>query len=202
MTTFNIINYINSLPLDIIFIDVSCKNLNYLPNLEKFKNLKILYCYCNQLTNLPKLNDSLEILECYDNKLINLPNLNENLKELYCSNNELINLPKLNNNLKILSISNNKLYYLPKLNENLKILYCNNYNLIYLLNENINIIKKNINILNKFRFLYYCLKFKKQFRILLWIKIREPKIKKKYNPIYLINNLSENDDLDKFLDNW
>ena len=57
----------------------------------------------------------------------------------------------------------------------------------------------NCDLVNKT--IYYSLKFKKQLRKWLWEKVREPKIKKLYNPSYLIN-LKEEDDLDTFLDNW
>ena len=40
------------------------------------------------------------------------------------------------------------------------------------------------------------------FRKWLWEKVREPKIQKLYNPIYLIENLGDEDDLDAVLDNW
>ena len=63
-------------------------------------------------------------------------------------------------------------------------------------------IKQNIQTLNNFRHLYYYLKFKKQFRKWLWEKVREPNIKKLYNPIYLIENLGQDDDLDTVLNNW
>ena len=33
-------------------------------------------------------------------------------------------------------------------------------------------------------------------------KVREPKIKKLYNPIYLIENLGDKYDLDEVLSNW
>ena len=59
-----------------------------------------------------------------------------------------------------------------------------------------------LKIFNKFRYLYYCLKFKKQFRNWLWVKIREPKIREKYSHNYLVENLHEDTDLDELLDNW
>jgi hypothetical protein len=46
------------------------------------------------------------------------------------------------------------------------------------------------------------LKFKKQFRGWLWVKIREPKIMQIYNPICLLENLKDNTDLDEFLKNY
>jgi len=33
-------------------------------------------------------------------------------------------------------------------------------------------------------------------------KVREPKIKKLYDPNYVVENLGKDDDLNKVLDNW
>ena len=62
-------------------------------------------------------------------------------------------------------------------------------------------VKKQIQILNNFRHLYWCLKFKKQLKKWLWERIREPKIMKQYHPNYLFENLRKDTDLNKFLDN-
>lgn len=59
MAAFNIEDYLNYLPNNIQKINVSNKNLTYLPSLKQFYNLKTLCCYNNQLKNLPKLNSSL-----------------------------------------------------------------------------------------------------------------------------------------------
>jgi Leucine-rich repeat (LRR) protein len=139
---------------------------------------------------LPTLPQNLEELYCSNNKLTSLPSLPQNLQKLYCSNNKLTLLPTLPQNLKILSYSTIAIY--KTVNSNSLIDYRNS------LIE----IKKNIQIINNFRDLYYCLKFKKQLRKWLWEKVREPIVKKLYNPIYLIENLGEDDDLDKVLDNW
>ena len=69
MSVFNIEEYINSLPDDIEIIDVSNKSLTYLPSLKRFYKLKELYCYYNQLTSLPALNQSLQKISCYNNQL-------------------------------------------------------------------------------------------------------------------------------------
>lgn len=110
--------------------------------------------------------------------MIFLPPLNENLQKLYCYNNQLISLQLLNKNLKELY------YYNNPINE-----IINTENIT----QNIGFTLINIKIqkLNNFRHLYYCLKFKKQFRNWLWIKVREPFIMKKYHPKYLIKNLYE-----------
>jgi len=61
---------------------------------------------------------------------------------------------------------------------------------------------KNIQTLNNFRYLYYSLNFKKQLRKWLWEKVREQNAKKMYSPMYLIENLGDDDDLDTVLNNW
>ena len=172
-----------------------------LPTLPQ--NLEVLYCSNNLLTSLPTLPQNLKILYCSNNQLTSLPTLPQNLKKLYCSNNQLTSLPTLPQNLEELYCSNNQLILLPTLPQNLKVFDCNNNPISEIVNNSSLIkIKQNIQILNNFRYLYYCLKFKKQLRKWLWEKVREPSAKKLYNPIYLIENLGEDDDLDTLLDNW
>ena len=126
--------------------------------------------------------------------------LNENLQELYCNNNLLTSL-HLNKSLKELYCKNNQITSL-YLNTQLKIFYFK-FNPIYeIINNRDNIIKQKLKILNNFRYLYCCLKFKKRFRDLLWIKIREPKIREKYSHNYLVANLHGETDLDELLENW
>ena len=75
--------------------------------------------------------------------------------------------------------------------------------LIISFNDNkLNLIKLKIKKLNNFKHLYYCLKFKSQFRKILWEKIREPKIMQNYNPKYLIENLNKNNELEEILNSW
>ena len=131
-------------------IDLTNCGLTEIPDLSKFKNLKILHCSFNNLKTLPKLNDSIEEIYCNYNKLIELPPLPKNLKILYCSSNNLNYLPTLNaklenldcsynslenlpmlfnTSLKILNCSHNKLKTLPPLPSKLRQLSCNNNNL-------------------------------------------------------------------------
>ena len=221
--TFNIETYLNSLPKDIETIDISNRYLTFIPSLTMFKNLQTLICSNNQLISLPDLNENLKKLSCFNNQLISLPHLNEKLEILYCFNNQLTSLPYLNEKLKLLACEHNQLTSLPPLNEKLEKLWCysNQLTSLPLLNENLkelyfsnnpiskiingettNEIKKQMQLLNNFRHLYYSLKFKKQFRDWLWVKIREPKAMKKYHPSYLLENLQEYTELDSFLDNW
>jgi Leucine-rich repeat (LRR) protein len=115
--------------------------------------------------------------------LTSLPNLLKNLEVLHCSNNQLTSLPTLPQNLEVLQYSNNTVYEIVNSDSSIKL-------------------KKNIQILKNFRHLYHCLRLKKQLRKWLWEKVREPIIKKMYNPIYLVENLGEDDDLDTVLNNW
>ena len=209
--------YLNSLSDDITTLDISGKSITSLPDLTRFKNLEKFNCSYNQLTSLT-LPQNLKILDCDNNKLTSLT-LPQNLEVLNCYHNQLTSLT-LPQNLEIVHCNNNKLTSLT-LPQNLQVLYCSNNQLTSLTlqqnlreldyynnpiyeivnNDSLIKIKQNIQILNNFRYLYYSLKFKKQLRKWLWEKVREPKIKKLYDPIYLIN-LKEDDDLDTFLDNW
>jgi len=89
------------------------------------------------------------------------------------------------------------------LNEKLQTIVYNDNPIYEIINSFvIDIIKRKIRVLNQFRYLYYCLKFKKHFRDLLWVKIREPKIRIKYSHDYLVEHLHEDTDLDQLLNNW
>jgi len=179
-------------------LEVLCCSYNQLTSLTLPQNLKTLNCYNNQLTSLT-LPQNLEVLNCSYNQLTSLT-LPQNLKKIDCYHNQLTSLT-LPPNIEIVYCYNNKLTSLT-LSQNPKDLYCDHNPIYEIVNNNSLLkIKQNIQILNNFRHLYYCLQFKKQLRKWLWEKVREPKIKKLYNPSYLIN-LKEDDDLDTFLDNW
>ena len=222
MTT-EIETYLNSLSEDILKLSISFRGIKSLPDLTRFKNLEELYCSYNKLTSLPTLPQNLKELNCSYNQLTSLPTLPQNLQTFICSSNQLTSLPTLPQNLITLYCYTNKLTLLPNLPQKLEKLNCynNKLNLLPTLPQNIEKfncdnnpiyeivdsnslikIKQNIQILNNFRHLYYCLQFKDQLRKWLWEKVREPKIKKLYNPIYLIENLGDEDDLDEVLKNW
>ena len=202
MSEFDIEEYINSLPDDIETINVLGKELTYLPDLSRFKNLKILYCQLNKLVSLPLLPNSLEALYCYDNKLVSLPplpnslkllgcrdnnltslpSLPDSLEALICGSNQLVSLPSLPNSLKQLRCFDNKLVYLPPLPNSLEILFCkNNPTDEFIHPYNLDVLKKETITLSKFRDLYYCIKYKFKFIKWLW-KSREKKIQEEYHP--------------------
>ena len=143
------------------------------------------------------LNEKLETLNCYQNQLSSL--LTKNLKVLSCSNNQLTSLHSIK--LETLNCCNNQLTSL-HLND-IQTLYCDNNPIYEIVNHReTKIMNQNLKRLNRFRYLYYCLKFKKRFRDWLWVKIREPKIQLKYSHDYLVEHLHEDTDLDELLQNW
>ena len=139
----------------------------------------------------------LKRLECNNNKLTYLPPLPSVLEELVCGNNELTYLPHLPYNLDTLYFINNPKmdYYIQKGKSTM-------LNYIAQLN-------KQINIINKFRELFYTVKCKKQLHKWLWVRVREPKIQQKYHPSNLITMLEGReedemslDELDELLEKW
>jgi uncharacterized membrane protein YcfT len=66
-------------------------------------------------------------------------------------------------------------------------------------------LRRKVNILYDFKYLFYSLKYKNQFRYILWEKIRRPKIETKYHPSNLykmMEDLTEEDDLTELLEKW
>ncbi len=209
----NLEDYLKSLPDIVESIDISNKNLTSFPNLSRFTNLTELDCSNNKLTNLPTLNatliklncsdnqleslpqlpEKLNTLWCYRNKLIQLPSLNQDLLQLWCSENQLTSLPVFNLKLKVLVCHTNKLTCIPNLSPVLTNIICFNNPIFKTISDpNFNIMRHNIQKLNRFKELFYCLKYKKQFRYLLWIKLREPKIQQYYHPTNLLQLLDNN----------
>jgi hypothetical protein len=233
MISFNAEQFLAYLPDTTEIIDISHKNITFLPDLTRFTQLKQLYCNDNQLTYLPNnLPDTLEKINCTNNLITCLPNkLPNSLITLYCANNLITCLTNLPKQLNTLFCSDNQLTCIPNLPETLKYLYCYNNQLTYLpnlpetlcaivYNNNpiheiitkpvivqhsswLATVKQQVSCLNKFRYLYYSVKYKPQFRKWLWEKVRKPKIEKKYHPKHLEELLTnENADLDDVLHNW
>jgi Leucine-rich repeat (LRR) protein len=129
MPKFNIESYLNSLPDNTTQIDISYKNVCYLPDITRFTLLEILYCDDNNLISLPPLPESLRLLSCLHNKLRSLPPLPQTLEYLLCSYNPLPSLPPLPPNLLHVYCDKTGLTYLPPLPPNLLHLYCVGNNL-------------------------------------------------------------------------
>jgi Leucine-rich repeat (LRR) protein len=129
MPRFNIETYLNSLPDNTTQINISSKNVSYLPDISRFTLLETLYCDDNYLTTLPRLPPSLRLLSCLRNKLRSLPPLPQSLEYLFCSYNQLPYLPPLPQNLLHLYCDKTGLFSLPLLPSNLLHLYCIGNNL-------------------------------------------------------------------------
>ena len=220
----NCIIYLPPLNKNLELLDCSNNLLECLPTIPE--SLRQLYCSDNEIIELPCLPDNLIELTCSDNKLYYLPHLSENLVALVCSNNNLSYLPTLNVNLKILICNSNNLTELPPLPETLKRVSCSKNNISYLpiLPETIESLhcihnpihtlifsdfitmremKRKIQILSNIKnlcyslmFNHYSIKYRNQFRIWLWERVREPKIIKQYNPTIYLKEMYENCDVD------
>lgn len=195
----NQLTYLPQLPESLTHLTCDSNKLDELPQLPS--RLKLLWCSYNLLTHLPELPLTLKTLYCSDNLLISLPSLPHKLTTMGCDYNNLISLPRLPYKLKILYCNHNKLTSLPDLPVSLRDLNCsyNNFpdwladntyteNSVYLIHK--------IQALKRFKWLYYLLKFKKQLRDWLWVRVREPKIRDKYHPNNLMKILEETGELD------
>jgi len=107
----------------IYFLDLSNNNFECIPNLDNFKNIKILDISFNKI-NSEIINDNLEELICNDNKINKINS--KSLLRLNASNNFIDNLNI--SNIKILMVNNNKLNYLESY-FNLEYLECIDNNL-------------------------------------------------------------------------
>lgn len=219
-------NYLISLPAlpeSLIYLSCLRNKLRSLPEIPR--DLQFLYCSYNELTSLPILPESLLHLYADSNKITSLSAIPQNLRHLYLTKNMLTSLPEFPPDLRYLYVAHNNLTCIHDLPESVtgfsfcfnpiwKIINHNDLTIIKqriqiinpiweIINHNdLTIIKQRIQIINSFRYLYYCLKFKRQFRKWLWERVRKPKIEQKYNPKFLIENLNENMDLDRFLHYW
>jgi hypothetical protein len=196
MESFYIEEYFASLPDDIYTIDVSNKNLTYLPDISRFKNLQDMDCSYNQLTALPVLPRNLKWLFCGNNKLTSLPILPENLEEIDCSDNQLRYLPVLPTKIRRIEYYNNPVVDMMDTNT------ITQPKIIHTFME-IKTMKLKIKIWNRFRELFYTLKYKSRFRSWLWEKVRLQKIENQFHPSRLMKQLeNEEVELDEVLVDW
>lgn len=154
-------SYLDSLPLDSIFIDISNRNLTEVPNLSRFTTLEKLNCSNNKIVQLfndedkpdkqekekNKLPDSLTTLYINNNRLKTLfptqDHCPKNLLILYCNHNALKSIDYLPHSLIHFYCNNNKLksFINPETNHNalpnkLELLHCHNNDYDY--HENVN----------------------------------------------------------------
>ena len=192
------INQIVELPILPANLKILLCNNNRLTRLPELPStLTKLCCGSNQLSVLPKLPNALKELSCYNNQIMWLPCLPEDLTDLRCDNNRLTSLPMLGTHITQLDFDNNPIHEITNFDQHDEVYDDDDEN-----NGKIALIRDAINKINKFREFYYINKFKTKFLDILWIKIREPKIREKYSPsriIELLYEIGEDDDnFDKF----
>jgi hypothetical protein len=164
-----------------------CRNIN-LSYIKEFpETLVELYCIDNKrLTNLPPLPPYLKRIHCGCNQLTSIPELPPNLITLNCNDNQLRTLPKLPDTLKNLCFSDNCIEGIPKIPESLTYLYCNGnpmFDLVDTLDPNNCSQYRNLQKrIERFRFNWYCWKFKRQFRYWLFVRVREKRAMERYHP--------------------
>lgn len=189
--------YFNSLPDDVEVISLPCCNISVVPDLSRFYQLKTLcFTRCRLLSELPRLPETLIHLNCSHTSLTDLPELPQSLEYINCSftNIRITSLPVLPR-LRWFVCETNSIISLPK--EINDIIY-DIYNTPTFIRIELNIKKQ---IINRFRHLYYSLKFKNEFRGILWEKVRLPKIKEKYSPeniAELLQSVAEDDGIESF----
>jgi hypothetical protein len=118
---------------------------------------------------------------------------------LHCHNNNLIYLQKLPNSLKYCYIYNTNISKIISISE----FYITSFTNINISDnkQKIQIINNELNTFNKFRELYFALKFKKQF-----YKLYETVVMKRYHPsnlIKLLENVGDDEEqIDFLLKSW
>jgi Leucine-rich repeat (LRR) protein len=219
---YNMLTSIPKLNDELTLLSCSHNNIEQLPPLND--KLKELFCSFNQLTKLPSLNNIIE-LDCGHNKLSEIPKLTNNgLLGIYmqCMNNNIHWIPEhmLNNEKINFEFQNNFddddeyiISCLVNVNQRVghvfidisesplcKLLYIKKARYAIIRNSYFkSLIIKSAHVINRFRHLYYSIRFKKQFRKWYYERVVEPKIKIMYHPsklIKLMNELNDGEDND------
>lgn len=181
-----------------------------LPTLPK--GLHHLKISDNQLTQLPPLPKGLHTLEVSNNPLQSLPRLPATLRHLDCDETLITELPQLPDGLEILTLCrNHHLTALPVIPDTVHLLYLMDTNVWSMKNIPVNhchiqmegtpiyeeilkytddeddlvdvaVLRARLQTLNRFRELYYALRFKQKFRDFLWMRVRLPRIERANHP--------------------
>ena len=182
---------IDDIPLNITKLDFTNLKLKTLPDLNRFTQLRVLYCSNNRLTNIDNLPPNLEYIYCSHNHISCINNLpfwleglfcNNNriryinefppyLLRLFCNDNQLTSIPDLPFLFEVLMCYRNPLISLPYLPYSLLFLHCQFMPDIYPDRS-----YDTINTVNNFRYNYFTLKYGHKLLFYL-IKKRMHKIK-------------------------
>lgn len=214
-----------TLPNSLQTLNITYMGLEYLPSLEN-TSLEYIFSSHNNLITFPKFPNTLYSLNCSYNKLRIITNLPDSLEIIILISNQIEKIQKFPNNIKIINIDYNLLTELPIIPENTEEFTCNHNKLISMPKiksnkiwylcfncevhgfykseyDNYEIIKK-INLINKFKSIYYHLLCRNKLRKWLWENVREKKIRELYHPDKL-NKLIANandDEFEEILNDW
>ncbi len=176
--TDNKIRYIDTLPETLTLLDISRNEMSSIPYIPN--SIINLFISNNRITHLPPLPTSLENLHCDHNPLLKINAFPCKLATLFASHTNIMNIPPLTPKLVLVDVSYSKLYIPPinTANKFTMFMYANTplYDMVG------NLPMNTLTKLNKFRELYFTLKFKAQFRKLLWEHIREKVAMERYAP--------------------
>ena len=165
---------IDDIPMNVVKLSFTNLKLSVLPDLTRFRHLRVLYCSHNRLTNIDNLPDNLEFIFCSNNRITCINNLPFWLTGLFCNNNKIRYIKELPPYLMRLFCSKNRLTSLPELPFLFEVLMCHHnplhslpylpYSIIRLCCETLPEIYPNrvlytINIINNFRSNYFTIKY-------------------------------------------
>lgn len=200
--SFNRIEHLEALPPDLEMCYVGFNRLQRLPPLPA--TLRILSCLNNDLIDLPRsLPLSLHALLCDSNpRLSSLPPLPPSLIRLSLRHCNISRIPRLPDRIICLDVSHSPVFQMENLPPSLvdprdimdapigAILHPT-FTTDMKCTELIELRRSNLQKLNRFRELYYTLKYKSRFWDLLWVKVRMPKIERANHPDLLQEALEQ-----------
>ena len=218
--TCNSMLTISQLPPTLKKLDAALNSLTVLPELPPL--LQELIVAHNELIEIPSLPLTLKKLQCHNNyQLTYLPPLPESLVELDCNECDLIRIPVLPESISYVNISYNPILFIEHIPKSIEFyldwsyynihddefnidnekLICFDetpiYDFIFDFPDNrmdyIETCRHRLQVFNRFRELFYHLKFKQRFRDWLWKKVRLPKIERMNHPDRLRDALESAD---------
>jgi hypothetical protein len=215
---------IDDIPVNVIKLSFTNLKLRELPDLTRFKHLRVIHCSNNRLTSIDNLPDNIEFIFCSNNRITCINNLPFWLSGLFCNNNRIQYIKELPPYLLRLFCNKNQLTSIPDLPFLFEVLMCHQnplhslpylpYSIIRLGCENVPDIYPGrelytINIINNFRSNYFTLKYGHK---LLFHLIKQRMNKTKYelletgakmmgHPDHIMRLLEEGVELEEISDN-
>jgi hypothetical protein len=225
---YRVEKYLDNLPADTTTIDLSRRQLALVPSLSRFTQLKTLNLSNNPLLELPPLPPFLENLNVRGTLLSRLPQLPSTLEQIVADHCRIISVPRLPSSVIRVDFSYNPLWHM--VNSPSELTYPFGilrwvlkdtplFDIIYnplkdstpfeldAIGEKGDVYKclHRLKILNRFRDMFYALKYKRRFRHWLWVRVRLPKIERHNHPDLLRRVLDDSDefgDLDTVMETF